>query len=88
MISNVHVCSFSGGVAYLKPREQRDTQKVLKALKSDPMVSTWDMGEHGLWKTIYALVDAGYLKEIKQDYPWLKFIVTESGIEKCNESNV
>lgn len=75
MISNVHVCSFSGGVAYLKPREQRDTQKVLEALKNDPNVSCWDMGEHGLWKTIKALEDSGKIRSIPCAYPWLKYEV-------------
>lgn len=77
LITAVHVCSFSGGVVELKPREKRDTQKVLAALKKDPMVSTWDMGEHGLWKTIKALEETGKIKSIPCAYPWLKYEVIE-----------
>lgn len=88
MTTNIHICSFSGSVSELKPREKRDSIKVLRCLESDPMVSTWDMGEHGLWKTINALVVEGYLKEIEQDYPWLKFVVTEAGINKLKEAGI
>lgn len=84
-MSNVHVCSFSGGAAKLKPREQRDPQKVLEALKNDPMVSTWDMGEHGLWKTIEYLENNGFIMSEKSDYPWCKYVVTEKGINYLME---
>jgi hypothetical protein len=73
----VIVCNFSGSVAELKPREQRNTMKVLVALQKDPMVSTWDMGEHGLWKTIKELEDSGKIKSIPCEYPWHKFEVIE-----------
>jgi len=78
--ATVYICSFSGGVAYLKPREKRDAQKVLSALEKYPMVSTWDMGEHGLWKTIKALEDSGKIRSLPCDYPWLKYEVVK-GIE-------
>jgi predicted transcriptional regulator len=79
-------CSFSGSVAELKPREQRNEMKVLAALKNDPMVSTWDMGEHGLWKTIKELEDCGFVKSENCDYPWCKYSVTDKGIEKLKEA--
>jgi hypothetical protein len=44
------------------------------------MVSTWDMGEHGLWKTIKALEDSGKIRSLPCDYPWLKYEVVK-GIE-------
>jgi hypothetical protein len=81
-------CSFSGGVAQLKPREQRDTMKVLAALKSDPMVSTFDMGEHGLWKTIQLLVINGFVISEPREYPWHKFVVTAAGLDKLKEAGI
>ena len=81
-ISNVHICSFSGKVSELKPREKRDAMKVLACLKNDPMVSTWDMGEHGLWRTVLTLEKLGYVKSVDCDYPWCKYVITESGLEK------
>jgi hypothetical protein len=81
------VDSFSGGVSYLSPREQRDTQKVLSALKSDPMVSTFDMGDNGLWKTIKALEDSGKIRSIPCDYPWHKFEVVK-GIEVVGRQSI
>jgi len=88
MITNIHVCSFSGSVADLAPRDKKDNMKVLRCLKSDPMVSTWDMGEHGLWKTIKALEELGFIKSIDVEYPWCKYILTESGIEKLKQEGV
>ncbi|MFA5416917.1 MAG: hypothetical protein WC341_00525 [Bacteroidales bacterium] len=79
MISNIHICSFSGKVADLTARETKDTQKVLAALKVDPMVSCFDMGEKGLWKTIKALEDAGKIKSIPCNYPWTKYEVLKDG---------
>jgi len=80
-----YICSFSGGVSRLKPRQQRDPMAVLKALRDDPNVSTWDMGEHNLWKTIQSLKDLGYVKEIDVAYPWCKFEVTQLGIERSEK---
>jgi len=81
-------CSFSGGVSHLKPRDQRDTMKVLAALKNDPMVSTWDMGEHGLWKTIKALEVEGLVISEPRDYPWHKFVVTDAGLAKIEKAGI
>jgi hypothetical protein len=81
----IHVCSFSGGVARLKPKQQHDSMAVLKALFQDGNVSTWDMGEHNLWKTIQGLQSFGYVKELKVAYPWCKFEITPLGIEKLKE---
>jgi len=82
------VCSFSGGVADLKPREQRDTTKVLTALKKDQNVSTWDMGEHGLWKTIQALEVEGLVVNEPRECPWLRYVVTDSGLEKIEKAGI
>jgi hypothetical protein len=72
-----HICSFSGSVASLTAKQARDPEIVLAVLKKDPMVSTWDMSTHGLWKTIYALKDKGLIQEVNVPYPWCKFIVVE-----------
>ena len=78
-MNSVHVCSFSGSVAELTVRQKKDSMIVLRVLSNDPMVSTWDMGEGGLWKTIKRLEDTGLIASVKQPYPWHKFVVTEAG---------
>ena len=83
----IYVCSFSGGVAHLKPKDQHNSMMVLKALSNDGNVSTWDMGEHNLWRTIQGLQSYGYVKDLTAtvEYPWCKFEVTPLGLEKLKE---
>lgn len=82
---NVHVCSFSGCVSRLKPREKRNINKVLAALTNDSRVSTWDMEENNLWKTILILRDNYFVEEITREYPWHEFKVTPAGHEYLKE---
>jgi hypothetical protein len=74
------VCNFSGKVAELKPRQKRNPILVLNVLSQDSYVSTFDMSEHNLYKTINELK---YLQWITQaeniPYPWHKFEITEKG---------
>lgn len=79
MIGKAIVCSFSGKVAELKPRQQRDLFLVLKVLVKNPRVSTWDMGEHNLWRTMLELKHFGLIEDVPSDYPWDEFKVTEKG---------
>ena len=78
---SVHLCSFSGSVAYLSRKQKKNPMQVLQALANDPRVSTWDMDEHNLWQTIYALVEKGLLRDEtkKEVYPWCRFTVTKAG---------
>jgi len=78
---NVHLCYFSGAVADLTRKQSKDSVLVLRCIDKDPMVSTWDMGEKDLWRTIYALVGQGFLKDEtkKVSYPWHRFVVTKKG---------
>ena len=73
----IRLCSFSGSVAELTNRERRDPDKVLAVLGKDPMVSTWDMGTGGLWRTIGNLVSAGKVIDKTSEcvYPWHRFVV-------------
>lgn len=78
---SVHLCSFSGSVAYLSRKQKQNPMQVLQVLANDPRVSTFDMDEHNLWQTIYALVEKGLLKDEteKEVYPWCCFAVTKAG---------
>lgn len=75
------ICSFSGSVAYLKPKEKRNRMLVLKALSNDPRVSTWDMGENKLYVTVYDLVEKGFVVDRSDTvgYPWHRFEITNAG---------
>ena len=86
-ITVVHICSFSGKVADLSARETRDKMKVLACLKADPMVSTFDMGEKGLYKTIELLVCNGLIvSDDTVEYPWLKYNITEAGLKELEKA--
>jgi hypothetical protein len=84
----VFLDSFSGAVADLKPRQRGDIMTVLSVLERDPNVSTWDMDDgrtNPIWRTIAALNELGYVKEIPREYPWHRFEVTELGKKTLNE---
>lgn len=80
---NAILCSFSGSVADLKPKERANPIRVLAVLKSDPNVSTWDMDagspRYHLWKTIKILENRGWIISIERPYPWLRYELTEEG---------
>jgi hypothetical protein len=79
MVGSVFLDSFSGKVAELKPRQQRDLFLVLQVLVNNPSVSTWDMGEHNLWRTMNELKYFHLIEDIERAYPWNEFKVTEKG---------
>jgi hypothetical protein len=80
----VYIDSFSGNVSRLTAKEKKYPKKVLEALSKDPMVSTFDMGTHDLWKTIKYLESEGLIESIPMTYPWHKFVVTEKGKKEIN----
>lgn len=84
----IFIDSFSGGVAELTKKQRRDGKAVLRVLLVDQMISTWDMDEGDLWRTIEVLTGRGYIKSIPVRYPWLKYEVTEEGkkyLENCKK---
>lgn len=75
----IHVDSFSGGVANLKPKHRQPID-VLGALAKDPRVSTFDMSESvWLWQGIKSLKDGGLITELDEPYPWHKYALTGAG---------
>ena len=68
--------SFSGLAAQL-PRGQRTPEKVLEALRRNPRVSTFDMGEHTwLCNCIADLKRSNLITEDKDEpYPWHLFYI-------------
>ena len=78
-----HIDYFSGDVVDL-PKKERTPENVLRVLAKNPMVSTFDMSENYKWlpKITKLLTTEGWAKEDETvGYPWLKFVVTESGRE-------
>ena len=78
---NIHICSFTSDVSLLRPHQKRNPIVVLQCLGHNPRVSTWEMGEHGLWKTIKALEDNGWIVEKDAAYPWHAYEITAAGDE-------
>ena len=81
MITDVHLCSFSGGVARLTAKQRKDKVSILAALKNDPRISTWDMseGRPRLWRIIYEMRHEGLIFEIPAEYPWHEFQLSDAG---------
>lgn len=82
MNSVIHLDSFSGVAANLKPK-QRQPLDVLGALAKDPRVSTFDMGE-AVWlrQGINSLKAQGLITELDEPYPWHKYALTDIGKAK------
>lgn len=69
--------SFSGTAADL-PRGKRTAEHVLAALRRDPRLSVWDMGEHRwLRKAIDQLRHEGRITDAPEPYPWCRFVVID-----------
>lgn len=68
--------SFSGHAAEL-PRGKRTPADVLEALKRDPRVSVWDMGDlPWLRNAIGDLIEAGSIVyDASEPYPWCRYEV-------------
>ena len=74
----IYLDSFSGSAAEL-PKQKRTPENVLKALRSDPRVSTFDMSEcRWLRNCISELKATGKIEEDKSEpYPWHRYVVKE-----------
>lgn len=72
----IFVDSFSGCAADL-PKGKRTPADVLEALKRDPSVSVWDMGEHAwLRNAIGDLIERGaVVSDPSEPYPWCRYEV-------------
>ena len=75
----IHLDSFSGAVADLKPAH-RDSESVLQTLSKNPTVSTWDMSEL-LWlrSAISDLKKRGLIVSKDEPFPWLRYELTDAG---------
>lgn len=76
----IHICSFSGSVAEL-PENSRTESAVLKALKHDPRISTWDRADHYEWldPILESLIEQGKIVDITDQvqFPWHKYEVVK-----------
>ena len=79
--TNVHLCSFSGGVARLTAKQRKDKVAILAALEDDPRISTWDMdeGRPRLWQIIHAMAEEGLIFQSDADYPWHHYFLSVMG---------
>lgn len=74
----MHIDTFSGPAAEL-PRGRRTPEEVLAALKKNPRVSTFDMGEsRWLRGCIDELKSQGLIVEQDEPYPWHRFEVRDA----------
>ena len=81
-MAKVIIDYFSGRAADLKPRE-RTADNVLRALASDPRVSTFDMSEYRwLRNRISDLVSAGLIVWVAEPYPWCRYTLTDDGKQR------
>jgi hypothetical protein len=79
-MNNGFVCSFSSKIAELKPRQKRNPILVLSILSKDPYISTFDMSENNLYRTLDELKCLQWVTQIENiSYPWHKFEITEKG---------
>lgn len=79
MSGPIFIDSFSGAVADLTAKQKRDHICVLRVLSNNPNVSTWDMDEDKLYRTIYYLRDNDFVAEIERPFPWHRFEITDKG---------
>ena len=80
-MTTIHLCSFSGSVGRLTPKERKDKLCILRALADDPRISTWDMdeGRPRLRRIIYVMAKEGLIFELEADYPWHHFFLSVMG---------
>lgn len=75
----MRICSFSTEITHLGKTQRTDT-KALLALSANPKISTWDMEEEGwLRDLIKSLKDQNLIIELKADYPFHKYQLTDAG---------
>ena len=78
---SIYICSFTSNVSLLRLHQKRNPIVVLRCLGHNPRVSTFEIGEHGLWKTIRQLTDNGWIVAKDTAYPWHAYEITAAGHE-------
>ncbi len=86
-MTNVHLCSFSGKAADIKPKD-RNVNILVSVLRKHPRISTWDMSEN-VWlrDLIKQAMIRDLIKEVDEPYPWHRFVVTESGTNHLRKND-
>lgn len=80
-MSAVHICSFSGDLSDLKPKERTD-EHALSVLARSPRVSVWDMGADWLCTLVQSMERRGLIiDDRKEPYPWIRYALTDKGRE-------
>lgn len=83
-MSAVFLDSFSGAIGDMKPRDQRDSRKVLAVLRDYPRFSVFDATERdAIARTLTNLYGAGLIDYPKPQpgYPWCRAVVTPKGLQ-------
>lgn len=78
------LCSFSGGIGCMDPRDQRDSMKVLAVLKESPRFSVWDACERPcIGESLEDLTARGLIEYVKPgpEFPWSEVRVTDAGLK-------
>ena len=82
------ICSFTGAIGDMKPRDQRDPMKVLAVLDKEPSFSVFDATERpAIANSLDYLRQQGLIEYPKPQpgFPWNKVVVTESGKKALEE---
>ena len=78
-MSRMHIDRFSGAIAELKPG-QRTIPHALRAIATDPRVSTFERGAGWLESLIRDMVTQGLMTEDdREPSPWHRFNLTDKG---------
>lgn len=73
----IFIDSFSGCAAGIKPKD-RTVDKLIDVLKENPRISCFDMSEKPwLCSLVNQAKKDGFIKQINEPYPWLKYIVDD-----------
>lgn len=84
----VFICSFTGAIGDMKPRDQRDPMKVLAVLEKNPSFSVFDATERpAIASSLDYLKQQGLIEyPLPQPaFPWNEVVVTESGKKALEE---
>jgi len=83
---HVNICSFSTKAAELKPKD-RTAINALLALQENPRISTFDMSDNAwLCGLVKLLESKNYIKPVNEPYPWHKWKITKTGLERINKA--
>ena len=82
------LCDFSTGISDLTRKQKQNPLIVLYTIMNNPRINTWEMGEHGLWRTVDKLVKAGYLEVMPEPYPYHRYKMTDAGYKFLEDNKV